>query len=78
MPDFFRLQVVGLLVIDGVDLLQADELLDLDLPRRRLGWHLREVLVVDRHVTAGRDLVAFDDLDSAETRRPLRRKSASA
>ena len=53
--------VVGVLVVDGIDLVEVDELLDVDRVRG-LGVERGQLVGVDHHVLARRDLVALDDL----------------
>ena len=56
-----RRQVVGVVVVDRVDLGEIDELLDVDR-LGRLGVERVELLGLDQHVAVGRELVALDDV----------------
>ena len=47
--------------VDGVDVVEVDEVLDLDRPRL-LRVDLLELVPRDHHVLLGRDLVALDDV----------------
>src|SRR6266702_874929 len=54
-------QVIGVLVVDGVDLVEVDEVADVD-GLRRLGSVGRELVGVDHHVLTLLDLVSLDDV----------------
>ena len=54
-------QVVGVLEVDGVDLVEVDEVLDLDRAGL-LGVELGQLVAAQRHVLVGGELVALDDV----------------
>ena len=54
-------EVVGLLEVDGIDLVEVDEVLDLDLVAG-LGLERGELVGLDDHVVAALELVALHDL----------------
>jgi hypothetical protein len=56
-----RAEVVRAVEVDGVDLVEVDEVLDLDR-FRLLGSHVLELVLGEDHVLLGGDLVALDDL----------------
>ncbi len=53
--------IVGLVEVDGVDLLELDEVLDVDRAREG-GLQRGELLGLDHDVAFGGDFIALDDL----------------